>query len=105
MTAPQEQRRKVKGAVVVTANRLWDGKVVYRTPGNGWSTELTAAAVVTSPEEAELLLENARADERDAVGAYVAPVAQDSSVATPANLRERIRRNGPTILLPSVGTM
>lgn len=103
MTAPQEQRRKVKGAVVVTANRLWDGKVVYRTPGNRWSTELAAAAIVTTSEEAELLLEGARADERDAVGAYLAPVAQDSGA--PANLRERIRRNGPTILLPSIGTM
>ena len=30
MTSPHEQKLKVKGPVVVTANRLGDGAVVYR---------------------------------------------------------------------------
>jgi len=101
MTAPQEKRRKNKGPLVVTANRLWDGAVVYRTADGTWSTELPAARIVTSPEDAERLLESALADERHAIGAYAAPVTQDSGVVVPANLREHIRRNGPTIALPS----
>lgn len=105
MTAPQEQRRKIRGPAVITANRLLDGKVVYRTADEGWSTDLAAAAVVTGAEGVSSLLERALADEGNAVGAYVAPVTRGSGAVTPANLREHIRRSGPTISLPSLDTM
>ena len=37
MTSPHEQKkRKAHGTVVVTANRLGDGAVVYRTADGGW---------------------------------------------------------------------
>jgi hypothetical protein len=50
MTAPQEQKLKITGPVVVTANRLGDGAVVYRTLNGNWSTALVQAAVVdTAP--------------------------------------------------------
>ena len=52
MTAPQQQKLKVTGPVVVTANRLWDGAVVYRTPDGNWSTRLEQAAVVTTAQAA-----------------------------------------------------
>ena len=48
MTSPLEQKLKVKGPVVVTANRLRDGAVIYRTAAGDWSTDLSAAAVVVS---------------------------------------------------------
>jgi hypothetical protein len=101
MTSPHEQKkRKVNGSVVVTANRLGDGAVVYRTADDGWTTELAAAAVVAAPAAAALL-QQAEADTVRAVGPYIAPVdlAPDSAVR-PGNLRERIRLAGPTFPLP-----
>ena len=46
MTSPLQQKLKITGPVVVTANRLGDGAVVYRTLGGTWSTALVEAAVV-----------------------------------------------------------
>jgi hypothetical protein len=102
MTSPHEQKLKIKGPVVVTANRLTDGAVIYRTAGGGWTTELSVAAVVTTAPAAQDLLKAAVADDVGAVGAYVAPVELSSGDVLPGNLRERIRRAGPTIELPHV---
>jgi hypothetical protein len=86
----------------VTANRVGDGVVIYRTADGGWSTDLGTAAVVTTVPAATDLLAGAVADDRNAVEVYVAPVdlAPDGRVR-PGNLRERIRLMGPTIVLPS----
>jgi Protein of unknown function (DUF2849) len=101
MTSPLEQKLKVKGPVVVTANRLRDGVVIWRTADSGWTTELSRAAVVTTTPAAQDLLKGAAADDVGAVGPYVAPVevTADRRVV-PGNLRERIRIAGPTIALP-----
>lgn len=101
MTAPQQQKLKITGPVIVTANRLADGAVIYRTAARGWSNDLADAAVVTTAPEATALLREASADDIGAVGSYVAPVErhQDGRVA-PGNLRERIRLRGPTFDLP-----
>ena len=100
MTSPLQQKIKITGPVVVTANRLADGVVVYRGEG-GWTTRLDSAAVTTSAAVAQDLLAAARADGLHAVDAYVAPVqmGEDGRVR-PGNLRERIRSGGPTIDLP-----
>ena len=102
MTAPSQQKLKVHGPVVVTANRLGDGAVVYRAAIGGWTTRLEAAAVVTSAQAAKDLLALATADDIDAVGAYVAPVEINEGRIEPGNLRERIRVAGPTFDLPAV---
>jgi len=101
MTSPMQQKLKIAGPVVVTANRLGDGAVVYRTADGRWSTRLEQAAVATAAPAAAELLAAASADELVAVGAYVAPIERrpDGGVR-PANLRECIRLNGPTIELP-----
>jgi hypothetical protein len=101
MTSPHEQKLRIKGPVVVTANRLTDGAVVYRTADAAWTTDLAAAAVVTTAPAAQDLLKGAAADDVGAVGPYVAPVevTRDRRVL-PGNLRERIRLAGPTIELP-----
>jgi hypothetical protein len=104
MTSPLEQKKlKVKGPVVVTANRLGDGAVVYRSEDGGWTTSLTSAAIVTTAPAADELLKAANADGIRAVGPYLAPVeiAADRRVL-PGNLRERIRVGGPTIALPAL---
>jgi hypothetical protein len=101
MTAPQQQKLKIAGPVVVTANRLADGAVVYRTVGGDWTTRLELAAVVTTAPAAQALLAVALADEVAAVGAYVAPVQLGpDGIVQPGNLREKIRHAGPTFDLP-----
>lgn len=102
MAAPQQQKLKVNGPVAVTANRLADGVVVWRTAEGGWSTVLTDAAVVTTAPEAIALLEAASRRDTDAVGPYVAPVVRtEAGEILPGNLRERIRVAGPTFPLPA----
>ena len=98
MTSPLQQKIKITGPVVVTANRLGDGAVVYRTTDGRWSTRLDEAAVVTTAPAATELLVAAAVDDTAAVGAYAAPVRLASDGRPqPGNLRERIRSKGPTI--------
>jgi hypothetical protein len=87
--------------VVVTANRVGDGAVVYRRADGGWSTDLAEAAVTTDAAIARVLINEANADGLNAVGSYVAPVKlTDTGKLHPGNLRELIRHRGPTIALP-----
>jgi hypothetical protein len=101
MTSPLEQKLRITGPVVVTANRLSDGAVVYRTLNGKWSDKLDDAAVVNTVPAATELLVAAVADDISAVGAYVAPVrvGRDGR-PEPGNLRESIRHAGPTVELP-----
>ncbi|PSO21188.1 DUF2849 domain-containing protein [Bradyrhizobium sp. MOS003] len=101
MTSPLQQKLKIAGPSVVTANRTWDGVVVYRTAAKGWSVELTDAAIVRNSDEAKALLAEAVADDVGAIGPYIAPVqVDDAGKILPGNLREQIRRDGVTIDLP-----
>jgi hypothetical protein len=100
MTSPLEQKIKITGPVVVTANRVGDGAVVYRR-GDGWTTALVEADITTSANAARELINAALADDLNAVGPYIAPVKLDGAGGVePGNLRESIRRDGPTIGLP-----
>jgi hypothetical protein len=101
MTSPLQQKLKITGPVVITANRLSDGAVVYRSADAGWTTHLAQAAIATTAPAASALLAGAIADDVGAVGAYVAPVNRDPDGSVqPGNLREIIRQAGPTIDLP-----
>ena len=102
MTSPLEQKKiKITGPSVVTANRTWDGVVIYRTSQHGWSPLLSDAAIVRNSDEARALLAESVADDVGAIGAYIAPVEiGDGGAIKPGNLRERIRLKGLTIDLP-----
>ena len=100
MTSPLQQKIKVAGPVMVTANRLADGAVIYRAADGQWTTELAAATVVTTSEAATALLAEARADLVRVVDPYVAPVEVAGSRRRAGNLRERIRAAGPTFRVP-----
>jgi Protein of unknown function (DUF2849) len=102
MTSPLEQKKiRIAGPSVVTANRTFDGAVIYRTARTDWSTDLADAAVVRTSDEARALLAEAVADDVGAVGAYIAPVeVKDGGKIKPGNLREHIRLKGVTIDLP-----
>ena len=56
MTSPLQQKLKIAGPVVVTANRLRDGAVIYRVADGRWTTDLAAASVVTTEPAARELL-------------------------------------------------
>jgi predicted NAD/FAD-binding protein len=101
MTSPLQQKIKVTGPVVITANRTTDGVVIYRTQNAGWSLKIEDAAVVTTSDAALKLLGEANADGVYAIGAYIAPVARDGDRVLPGNLREKIRTQGPTFDLPA----
>ena len=104
MTSPLEQKKiKINGPSVVTANRTWDGVVIYRTSAKDWSTDLSEAAIVRATDEARTLLAESVADDLGAVGAYIAPVEISGGRIEPGNLREQIRRSGVTIGLPAIG--
>jgi hypothetical protein len=101
MTSPLQRKLKITGPVVITANRLGDGAVVYRAADGQWTARLELAAVATTASVAAELLAAAVADDVGAVGAYVAPIEREpNGGARPANLRELIRLQGPTIDLP-----
>src|SRR5256886_13209732 len=102
MTSPLEQKKiRITGPSVVTANRTWDGIVIYRTSRQDWSADLSDAAIVRTSDDARALLAESVADDVGAIGAYIAPVeGRDSGAIKPGNLREHIRLQGVTIELP-----
>src|SRR5260370_16478543 len=101
MTSPLQQKIKITGPSIVTANRTWDGVVIYRTAAKGWSTDIANAAIVRTSDEARALLPESVADDFGAIGAYIAPVdIKHSGKIEPGNLREHIRSAGVTIDLP-----
>ena len=102
MTSPLEQKKiRITKPSMVTANRTWDGVVIYRTSKQGWSADLSDAAIVRTSDEARALLTESIADDVGAIGAYIAPVeVKDSGKIEPGNLREQIRSEGLTIDLP-----
>ena len=102
MTSPLEQKKiRITGPSMVTANRTWDGVVIYRTARQGWSADLSDAAIVRTSDEARALLTESIADDVGAIGAYIAPVEiREGGGIKPGNLREHIRQRGVTIDIP-----
>ena len=101
MTSPLQQKIKITGPSVITANRTWDGIVIWRTANRDWSDRLGDAAIVRDADAARALLTESVADDVGAIGPYIAPVqVSDDGAITPGNLREHIRNDGVTIDLP-----
>ncbi len=85
---------------IITANRLADGLVVFRTGDGRWSLTIAAAELLENEAVVEAALEKAFADARAnrvvdpyAIEVVVPAPGQDS---VPTQFRERIRANGPT---------
>ncbi len=85
---------RIKAPVVITANDLLTGEVVYLDPAHRWSPQLSAAKVFGALDEAEGELATA-VREAVVVGAYLAEVRSDSVVA-PRHYRETFRHKGPS---------
>ncbi|MGJ3231197.1 MAG: DUF2849 domain-containing protein [Oceanicaulis sp.] len=82
----------------VTANRLTDGKVVYRTPEGAWSPEASEAEHLADDAAADAALNAALRDVLTVVGPYLIEIEPEAGF-TPAgrkHVRETIRLSGPT---------
>lgn len=84
-------------AYVLSANRLTDGRVVYLSEGEQWSTQFVEAKRINADD-----LDHAQAVGHSAesnnliVDSYAVEVGEDSP-QEPSRLRERIRGFGPTV--------
>ena len=82
---------------VVSANRLVDGVVVFLDEGGLWTDRLARAAVAAEGEEAERLLERARAAGFGVIDPFLVAVTRDDDgTVEPISLREKIRASGLT---------
>jgi hypothetical protein len=92
--------KRPQAALILSANALLGGEVVYHTAGGTWSPHL-ADALVAEGEEAVAALEAARVA-AEASGAVVEPetlpVETDAAGRiVPSHYREKIRALGPTV--------
>ncbi len=102
MTTDVKANAKTKGPklpVIMTANDLLDGEVVFLTD-NGWSFDPHAALVAETAETASWMEEEGRRaqGENRVVDAYLVPVRVEGGEAVATHFREAIRQKGPTIL-------
>jgi len=99
--AKQQHDKKFRGLgqQAVTANRLADGAVVYRTAFGAWSTEVDDAETTANSDVAEALLAQTAPDVRRAliVAPYLIDVEMVGERLRPSAFRERIRAFGPTV--------
>lgn len=87
---------------IVTANRLLEGDVVYRTATGRWSPRLADAAFTADESVAKSWLETAQGDvvERLIAPPYLAEMGLDAAGRLIAiDAKERIRAAGPTVRL------
>ncbi|BBK41851.1 hypothetical protein STVA_18710 [Allostella vacuolata] len=83
---------------VITANRLSDGVVVFRTAGGRWSARVEDAGVLDAgAAEAALAAGQADAVRPVVVGVYLVDVVPGRSGPVPVEFRERIRAQGPSV--------
>jgi hypothetical protein len=84
---------------IVTANRLLDGDVVFRSADGPWVRNIDGAGVLETKADAEVANAAAIADADAAVVVDVAviEVTHQGDRIVPVRLRERIRAFGPTV--------
>ena len=85
---------RVKAPVVVSANCLRSGAVVYLDAANNWVIDLQSATCFDCVEVATVAMQRA-ADEAVVIGAYLVPVSTRLGEVSPTHYREAIRLEGP----------
>lgn len=84
---------------ILTANRLSDGDVVYRTASGDWIDVIDSAELIESPGQLATAEAAAHADVKASKVLDVEAIAvevEDGHIV-PKRLRERIRAFGPTV--------
>jgi hypothetical protein len=97
--APDNQERTRTGmSQVISANRLSDGIVVFRTSNGGWVEQLRDAQVLTDAAAVKDALAQVEQDVKANVVIEVAAfdVAVKAGHVEPVHLRDKIRASGPT---------
>ena len=93
--------RTATSPVVITANRLSDGQVVWLGTGNAWMESLLQARVVAGDAAAEALAAGQAAERAQlVVGVYAADVALTPQGVRALSQKERIRAGGPSTVTP-----
>ncbi len=83
--------------VVITANRLRDGRVVWLGAGTAWVEALAQARAVTGDDAAAALVLGQQAEKAmQVVGVYAAEVTLSAAGPQPVSQKERIRAAGPS---------
>jgi Protein of unknown function (DUF2849) len=84
--------------VILTANDLVDGEVVFRT-ANGWSSASREALIAGNAEAADALEAEGLAEmnRNRVVDAYLVDVVLGENGPQPRHFRERLRTLGPSI--------
>ncbi|MFV0411347.1 MAG: DUF2849 domain-containing protein [Paracoccus sp. (in: a-proteobacteria)] len=82
--------------VVITANDLFDGHVIYLTRDDEWVGQLHMAELITDEETARHRLAHALALSDRAVGTFLAPAKPGPNGPEPGHPREAFRANGPS---------
>jgi len=85
----------LKPPVVLTANDLRSGEVVYWSSQAGWQGVIESAEVFIELAVAEARLK-AQDDPLRVVGPYLAGVRIENGSAVPEHYRESFRKAGPT---------
>lgn len=90
--------------IVVTANRLLDGEVVWLGEHSDWVEDLSRAKLLEDREDVAAAMRFAQRSvaDRDVVEPYEMNVVLCDGCLRPQRLRERIRAAGPTVL-PGLG--
>ena len=89
--------------LIVTANRLSDGGVVYLRADRRWTDALAEAWVADGSDDAEATLAWAETQEHAVCDPYLVDVDLVDGVPTPRSARERIRAEGPQPTLRRLG--
>ncbi len=93
--------RTAASTVVITANRLTDGQVVWLAAGDAWVESLSQACIVAGEAAAAALATGQTAERaRLVVGVYAADVVATPAGAEPVSQKERIRAGGPSTTAP-----
>lgn len=82
--------------LVVTANVLIEGDVVYLAADDGWTRDLAQALVLTDKARADTALARASVRSGEVVGCYLAAMHMTGYGPEPAHFREDFRRTGPS---------
>lgn len=84
---------------ILTANRLHDGDVVYRTATGEWIADLDVAELIDTPDRLAAAEAAAQADVKASKVLDVVTVKVEvvDGRIVPTRLRERIRAFGPTV--------
>jgi hypothetical protein len=84
--------------VILVANELVDGDVVFRT-ASGWSLDHRDALIAGNAEAADALEAEGRAEmaANRVIDAYLVDVVLDGNGPLPRHYRERLRTLGPSV--------